>query len=143
MIAALDSSLNRLNDMGKLVNSTALLQPFIGFTDAAEMIQWLAHKPATLELISLCYDCDRGSGALGSAGNMGDGMAVIDYLVSMEPCYHVILHTWSQTGIAEMALKLTNAGWCNSAVSPTGDNWLDDVWLSEVCKRVNQASAVF
>ena len=58
----------------------------------------------------------------------GDGRDVAEFLASVDPCCHIIIHSSNSPAAKSMQFTLEDANWDVERIAPLGDDWIESFW---------------
>jgi Cyclic-phosphate processing Receiver domain len=108
------------------------LGPAIYHDNAPDFLCWLGEHLASLRLLSLDHDLGPSRDLNGERFDPGEGMQIVDFLVTRPPACPIIVHSSNSDASQTMVRRLEEAGWPAERIVPWGDDWIGTVWLARV-----------
>jgi hypothetical protein len=96
--------------------------------NAPDFLRWLQEASGSIRLLSLDHDLGPSRQRDGRRFEPGVGMDVVDYLVTQEPAFPIIVHSSNPYGAPTMVRRLEEAGWSTERIVPWGEDWIPTVW---------------
>jgi hypothetical protein len=96
--------------------------------DAHAMVREIGLHLAKSRLICLDHDLE----AIEGAGDPGDGLLLVRFLISQPIIRPVIIHSSNFERSSLMERELKQARWPISRVVPIGDDWIEEDWRRTV-----------
>jgi len=106
------------------------LGPVTYYDNAPDFLCWLAQNLASLRLLSLDHDLGPSRDRNGERFDPGEGMQIVDFLVTQRPVCPVIVHSSNPVRSPTMVRRLEEAGWSAERIVPWGDDWIGTVWVA-------------
>jgi hypothetical protein len=131
MLLMLEDNAERIQRFSATLRALAPAVPLLVWRDARAMIREVGQHLAAARVISLDHDLE----PLDGAGDPGDGLEVVKFLVTQPVVRPVIIHTSNRERSNWMAGELELAGWPYWLVAPLGEDWVEVAWR-RVVKRL-------
>lgn len=108
------------------------LGPVVYRDSAPDFVCWLRENLASLRLLSLDHDLGLSREVDGKRVDPGEGMHVVDFLVTQPPVCPVIVHSSNVVRSPLMVQRLLDAGWSAERIVPLGGDWIRRAWVARV-----------
>jgi hypothetical protein len=125
MLLMLEDNAERVQRFTTTLKSIDPSMPLVVWRDAWAMIGEVGRHLPPARIISLDHDLEPLDG---QAGDPGDGLDVVKYLVAQPIVRPVIIHTSNVQRSTWMAGDFDLAGWRHWRVAPIGEDWIEVDW---------------
>jgi len=133
LVAILEDDERRQEVMNRLLAEALPTAELVVFDNAPDMIDWLSHHLAEVDLLCLDHDLVFTPERQGGRSDPGTGQDVVNYLVTRTPKQPVVIHTSNWGAIRGMITPLEERGWRVWRVIPFADlKWLETAWLPAI-----------
>jgi hypothetical protein len=134
----LDDAEIRLQGFRETLSAIAPSIEIVCHDNAPDFLRWLRGAAKTVRFLSLDHDLGPSREREGERFDPGVGMDVVNFLLTQEPAFPVIVHSSNPIDGPSMVRRLEEAGWTVHRVVPFMDGWIATAWRARVLELLSR-----